>query len=340
MRMEKNKNKNNLPRRFILIIAVLVIVIVAGLIILYSRDYSYGREQKLGITFSKSYAEYLGLDWKDSYLALLDDLKIKNVRLIAQWDEVEPKFNQYYFDDLDWMLSEAKERDVRVIMTIGRRVPRWPECHDPVWLAKLEPNKARFEQLQMIKDAVKHFKVYDNIAIWQVENEPFLGTFGECPAMTTAQLKEEIAWVKTLDNRPILVTDSGELNSWFEIANLGDKFGHTLYREVYNKYIGYFHHVFPPAFYFYKAKLNQLSTNDVIAVEVQAEPWVPDNKDLKKDYESVLPRFPARLLKDNTSFASRTGASEIYLWGAEWWYFMKEKNHPEYWEMARGIFGK
>jgi hypothetical protein len=46
-------------------------------------------------------------------------------------------------------------------------------------------------------------------------------------------------------------------------------------------------------------------------------------------------------LKENVAFAQKVGFPEAYLWGAEWWYWLKtEKNHPELWETARTIFNK
>jgi len=43
--------------------------------------------------------------------------------------------------------------------------------------------------------------------------------------------------------------------------------------------------------------------------------------------------------KYNVEFAKNTGMSEHYLWGAEWWYWMKEKqNNSEIWDEARKLF--
>jgi len=43
--------------------------------------------------------------------------------------------------------------------------------------------------------------------------------------------------------------------------------------------------------------------------------------------------------RENIEFARKTGINTFYFWGAEWWYWMKEKqNHPEYWEEARYLF--
>jgi hypothetical protein len=286
------------------------------------------------------YASYLGLDWKQTYLALLDDLKVRNIRLVAQWDEVQPEFDKFYFDDVDWMLTEADQRDVRVILAVGRRTPRWPECHDPVWVKDLPLEKAEKEQIRFVEQVVTHFKVHQSVAIWQVENEPFLRTFGKCPVMKPSLIKTEVAAVKSLDDRPVMVTDSGEMSDWVAASHLGDKFGYTLYRRVYNRYIGYFNHIFPPAYYYWKARMNNVPKEDLISVELQAEPWVPFNKDIRIDYKQFADQMTPEILRYNVIFATKTGASEIYLWGAEWWYFMKQHHAPQVWSDMTALFNQ
>ena len=44
-------------------------------------------------------------------------------------------------------------------------------------------------------------------------------------------------------------------------------------------------------------------------------------------------------LVTNVDYAKRLGTPEIYLWGAEWWYWLKEKkDHPAVWDAARTLF--
>jgi len=43
--------------------------------------------------------------------------------------------------------------------------------------------------------------------------------------------------------------------------------------------------------------------------------------------------------KKMVGFASGTGFDEFYLWGTEWWYWMKEKhNDPRIWDIAKILF--
>ncbi|MDZ4384998.1 MAG: hypothetical protein U0944_01115, partial [Candidatus Moranbacteria bacterium] len=74
-------------------IGVAIIVLIAATAILFgyfnlpienNNDYS-----KLGITFSSKYASSIGLDWKANYIAMLDDLQIRKIRIPVYWDLVE-----------------------------------------------------------------------------------------------------------------------------------------------------------------------------------------------------------------------------------------------------------
>ena len=60
-----------------------------------------------GVNFSQKHAQNLGLDWKETYSALLDGLGAKNIKIAVHWDLIEPEEGDYRFDDLDWQINEA-----------------------------------------------------------------------------------------------------------------------------------------------------------------------------------------------------------------------------------------
>ena len=91
-----------------------------------------------GVSFNTPYAFELGLDWKDTYDAIVDDLNVKHLRLSAHWDLVEPKDNKWNFKEIDYQVEKAQEVGADIIFAVGRRLPRWPECHTPEWAQKLE----------------------------------------------------------------------------------------------------------------------------------------------------------------------------------------------------------
>ncbi len=303
---------------------------------------SSGRPIKFGVTFSKEYASReLGLDWTEVYLAILNDLQVKDIRLAVAWDKIEQADNFYNFADYEWMVEQAEKRGVNIIMAIGRRTPRWPECHEPSWVKRLSQPEQDKELLEYIKKLVEHFKGYKNIIAWQVENEPFLDFFGECPPSDMELLKEEVALVKSLDQRPIIITDTGELSDWHKAASLADIFGTTMYKAVWNKYIGVWRYPWPPAYYYFKAKKikAKYDLQKVIVAELQAEPWSKGQPITQMSLWDQFSLFDSNDFRNNLDYVKRAGFEEAYLWGVEWWYWLKQvKNEPIFWNQAKLIW--
>ena len=161
---------------------------------------------------------------------------------------------------------------------------------------------------------------------WRGKNEPYF-PFGDCKIVPPAILNAEIKQVKLLDNRPIVLTDAGELGfAWPYLAAKSDIFGTTLYRYVNNRFFGDIKYSLIPAAYFrLKAGWAKLWGKEIIISELQAEPW--GNNQMNQE-----------IFKEITSYAERSGFPKAYLWGAEWWYFMKEKQgRPEMWEAVKKI---
>lgn len=316
---------------------LIIVVFVSAWVYFFFKSYEQA-DFEVGVNFSKNYAEYLELDWKETYIAILDDLNVKTVRLAAPWEEIEPIQNHWVFTDLDWQVDEAVKRGVDIVFVVGRRTPHWPECHDPDWIVDLPEEIVIDEQLEMVEKVVEHYKDVDHIKIWQVENEPLLDMFGLCPPADINLLRKEVALVKTLDKRPIMITDSGELSLWTAAANTGDMFGTTMYRVTHNPWFGYSYYHLPPLFYRVKAQLAGQIPETVVVSELQAEPWAPQGL-LDVPLEEQQYSMDGDRLIDHVDFARRTGFSSAYLWGAEWWYWLKEKQGvDEMWEAGKEVF--
>mgnify|MGYP000103162309 CR=1 FL=1 len=293
-----------------------------------------------GITFSKKKVQEMNLDWKKAYVAILDDMKIKKIRLSAYWDEVEFNRDVYNWDDLDWQIEEANKRNVQIVLAVGGRLPRWPECHYPDWAKSLGKSSREQEILDYIEKVVSKYKDNKGIAYWQVENEPFLSHFGDCPKLDKKFLDKEIELVRKLDPRPIIITDSGELSLWIPAAKRADIFGTTMYRDTYSKHLErYVHYPIEPGFFHFKKNIAKLfaKPDDWIVIELQAEPWcrlpyqnVPK---VEREYTMSKDKF-----LETIEFARLAGFRTFYLWGAEWWYWEKEANKdPEMWETAKAL---
>jgi len=323
----------------IFIIILVIIILVMALFFIGNPP----KPEKIiwGVNFSQKHAQNLELDWKESYSALIDELGVRNIRLAVNWDLIEPGKGKYDFSDLDWQVTKAEEKGVNIVPAIGMKTPRWPECHVPQWAKNLSKEDQQKEILEMLKEIVKRYNGSSSIKKWQVENEPFF-PFGECQWADKDFLKKEIDLVKSLDEqkRPIVISDSGEGSLWVEAAKLGDIVGVTMYRKVwFSQFKNYIDYRLPPIFYWRKAEIIKAFFNKkVICIEFQAEPWGP-----KLLYDTSLEEQGKTMnlaqFQKNIEFAKKTGFDEFYLWGGEWWYWMKEKqNKPEIWNEAGKLF--
>ncbi|MBI1984805.1 MAG: hypothetical protein HYS60_01685 [Candidatus Wildermuthbacteria bacterium] len=293
-----------------------------------------------GVNFSSEHAKNLGLDWKKAYLALLDDLKVKRIKLALRWDLAELEQGEYSFEDFDWQIEQASSRNLSIIPVIGMKTTRWPECHIPGWAQGLPKEVQQERILQLLQALVLRYKDVPAIRAWQIENEPFF-PFGECPWTDKEFLKKEVALVKSLDpNRQILITDSGEGSFWTGSARYGDIVGTTMYRKVWVQQLNlYFTYPLPPVFYWRKAELiSYFFGKEVIGAELQAEPWGPELLYFSSLAEQEKTMNAEQFTK-NIEFAKKTGLKEHYLWGSEWWYWMKEKQKdPSIWNAAKSLF--
>lgn len=296
---------------------------------------------KWGAVFSQRHATFLGLDWKEVYLALLDDLEFKKIKVITYWDLIETEEGEYSFEDIDWQIAEAKKRDTSLILAIGMKTPRWPECHVPEWAEGLTKGEQKEKVLEMLETIVSRYKDEDIIEGWQIENEPFF-KFGECAwEIDKKFLEKEVELVRSIDpNKYIMITDSGEYSFWIKSGKIGDKVGSTLYRNVYfNEIKSYFKVPFPAIYYNRKVKLvNFLLNKEVICTELQAEPWGSTFDIYNLSEEEINKTMNIDKLREIIDFSKKTGMKEFHFWGAEWWYYMKEvKGNNSFWEEIRGV---
>jgi hypothetical protein len=300
-----------------------------------------------GVNFSNKYAIEMGQDWKQTYLTILDELHVKHIRVMAYWDDIERVRGVYDFNDIIWQLEEADKRDVNVILAIGRKVPRFPECFEPVWWRDMPNEDERNEALyQYITVAQQTLGKYKSVKIWQVENEPFF-PFGSCLPIKKAVVSREVEIVRLNDGakRPILIQDSGEGGFWFPSYSLGDYLGISMYRKIWYNFWGVFfgrfiYFQYPLAHWTYKIKAAAVGVpyQNIIVTELQAEPWGPGPNHLLPNDERDKTMSRTDFLS-TISYAQKAGFKDLYFWGAEWWLFEKNvKNNPFYWDTAKALF--
>ncbi|MDP3997342.1 MAG: beta-galactosidase [Candidatus Andersenbacteria bacterium] len=336
----KKKRGNRVVRWLVGSVSIAMAVVVLAGVLLAVPSWKT-RPTVFGASFDAQHAAGLGLDWRQSYLAVLDDLKVKRLRLDSYWSVIEPNEGKYDFIALDYQMDEAAKHGASVILTIGRKQPRWPECHVPSWAEKLPETEQQAAVLNMLSVVVARYKDSPALKMWQLENEPLLD-FGGCPPEDRNFLAQEEALVRSLDSHPIMVTDSGELNSWLPVSRYGDVLGATMYRTVWSgrtdKLFSY-DYLFPAWIYRAKARLVGLVRGKPVLIsELQGEPWGA-RPFVEMSQEERRASLSLGRLMELERFARRSQLPEAYWWGVEYWYWEKEiNNEPAFWEAARNSF--
>ncbi len=294
------------------------------------------------VTFSSKFSKELGLDWRKNLEGILYEVQPRKIRLIAYWDEIEKRRGEYAFGDLDWEMNEAARAQVPIVLTVGMRVPRWPECHIPAWAAELGVEEREAALRAYLGVLIERYRNHSALAYWQLENEPFL-RFGECPSRGEDFFEQELTLLKSIDSsRPVIVTDSGEFGAWYRAVREGDIFGTTMYRRVYPPSVGRFTGIidYPigASYFRLRERVARFLAGEYkklfVVIELQAEPWAKKHLG-ELSYEEQMRIFPLEYFAETIQFARETGFSEYYLWGAEWWYLLREKGgDSHYWDMV------
>ncbi|MBP6881453.1 MAG: beta-galactosidase [Candidatus Pacebacteria bacterium] len=302
------------------------------------------KEITYGMSFNTSYARELGLDWHATYDAILDELQVRHLRLAAHWPMIEPASGVYNFEELDYQIKRAEEVGATVVLAVGRRLPRWPECHVPDWAGALSITERQAAQTRYLEQVIRRYQDSPAVTMWQIENEPFLEVFAfeHCGELDVDYLDKEIMIVKEIDaTRPVLVTDSGNLGTWVGAYRRGDVFGTSVYVHFWNPELGQFRTILPAWAYRVKDNLMQVlfGTKPTMLIELSAEPWLLEPvKEVPLDVQFT--RMNLEKFEDILLYAAETRYERQYLWGAEWWYWLDQQGHPEMWERGKRLFMK
>jgi hypothetical protein len=296
----------------------------------------------LGTTFVPGYAKSFGLDPDQTLKAIFGELGMKQVRLVSYWDSIEPTPGKYDFSELDREFEIANQYDAKISLAVGLRQPRWPECHEPKWADISAPeNQWKPQLFSFIEAVVNRYKDNPALDSYQLENEYFLTVFGECKNFDRQRLIDEYNLVKKVDpDHKVIVSRS---NNWVGLPvgqPTPDGFGISVYKRVWDATFTHRYFEYPLPAWFYAALAGGgeiLTGKDMLIHELQAEPWTPNGLDITQTPVSEqFKSMNAKRMKDRIAYGEATGMKTIYLWGAEWWYWLKtEKGDPSVWNVVK-----
>ncbi|HSX17700.1 MAG TPA: beta-galactosidase [Patescibacteria group bacterium] len=331
-----------------------LVVVLCGLFLLtlgtmygIARWYMATEKNKpteIGVSFIPAYAQSLGLDPQTTMDALINDLGVRRFRLVSYWDQLEPQKGQYDFSLLDWQFQKAEASHSKITLSLGLRQPRWPECHTPQW-AIGEPTSQWEPQLNdYITAVVNRYKNSPSLESYQLENEYFLKGFGLCTNFDRDRLVAEYNLVKALDPHHTLIVARSQNALGISVGDpRPDELGMSIYKRVWDSAYThrYLEYPFPAWYYGSVAGLQKIFTGkDTMIHELQAEAYAPNGKnvvDISLDEQNKS--FDAQRFRDRVKFGKATGMKEMYLWGAEYWYYRYTILHdPSLWQVAGETF--
>ena len=170
------------------------------------------------------------------------------------------------------------------------------------------------------------------IAVWQVENEPYLSFGG--PPLGEHPLRREIELVRALDGRPIMLTDSADKGDWSRSSRWCDNPRRKPVHESLGQTPLRRHRPI-------RVALQGQDPRGIVLGQrrdgrrLQAEPWGPRPvTELTRSEEAIT--MSPELLRRNVRIASGAGFRTALFWGVEW-YWLRTRGDPSMWEAARAL---
>lgn len=329
------------------VIAVLLVFVVVGCMYGIAQWYIQSEKSKpltLGVSFIPDYAQSLGVEPQQTMDALLG-IGVRNFRLVSYWSDGEPTRGTYDFSQLDWEFAKAEQAQAKVILTVGLRQPRWPECHAPKWIDTSQPVGNWQPELEKYMQAVvQRYRHSPALASYQLENEYFLKGFGTCTNFDRSRLVSEYNLVKKLDPAHQIIVGRSNNALGFPVGQpQPDEFSISVYKRVWDASVShrYLEYPYPAWFYGFLAGVQKIFLHrDMITGELQAEAWPPNGRDITATSLAEQNKsLDAARLKDRFDYGKATGMRGIYLWGGEYWYYRLQVLHdPSLWNAAAKEF--
>jgi hypothetical protein len=298
---------------------------------------------QLGVSFIPDYATSLGVDPQQTMDGLLN-IGVKHFRLVSYWSDSEQTQGQYDFSQLDWQFKKAETHGSKITLTLGLRQPRWPECHMPDWATKEPASQWQPQLMKYMTAVIERYKASPALQDYQLENEYFLKGFGICTDFSRQRLIDEYKLVKKLDPSKTVIIGRSNNSIGFPTGQpQPDKFSISVYKRVWDAGVTHRYLEYPqPAWYYgFLAGWQKIFNHRDMAIgELQAEAWAPNGKNIQEiSLAEQNKSLDARRFDDRIKYGEATGMRQIYLWGAEYWYYRLTVLHdPSLWNVAQEHF--
>ncbi|MCC7365198.1 MAG: beta-galactosidase [Dehalococcoidia bacterium] len=298
----------------------------------------------------------------DTFARLLDVTGARHVRLSVEWDQVEPREAAFDFALVDALLATAEAKGAAVLLTIGIKAQRHPEYYIPAWAREgtelpegatvTEDELLRVRALRMVDTVARHVAPSPAIVAWGADNEPFVPS-GRANHWRIGEdfVAEEVRIFREADarGRPVIVNQAQhtlwdryeQQRDW--ILAHADGLAISFYPRRNHTILGWDLVVPIPELapvhpnYAAHAREAREAGRTYWITELQAEPWAD------RDMHLISPQSPSPNLGPGdfdgvVTYARRTGATRVYLWGAEWWLYQQERYGDARWvEMGREL---
>jgi hypothetical protein len=325
---------------------------------------------QVGISFSPRRAAYLGLNYQTAFQRLLA-MRFRVIRLSTYWDQVE----QQGYDQLDWMMSEARRARQPIVLTVGMKALGWPEFYLPASVTDVSElgsgsdiaadSSLRAETVDFVRETVLRYRDNPALAAWQVENEPFNRAGPQRLWIDAEFLRQEIASVRELDghHRPLIVNAFSHFNLVFDqasarqgfdlrqwlgfeadsaeqdglsVLNQGDVLGLDVYTAIGYQFLGQAHLSRADADW-----PDRLARVRELARKQGKHAWVTEAQ--AEPWESSGNSFAEpkstspQAIRSIFANLKEAGFATILFWGSEYWLWRADQGDPRWIETIKAI---
>ncbi|OGD95539.1 hypothetical protein A3A48_00805 [Candidatus Curtissbacteria bacterium RIFCSPLOWO2_01_FULL_37_9] len=357
--------------RILLLVFLIIVIYIAYAFAnpIPKRNVDPAFEPMYGFSFSFEQARWYGLNPRESFIQLLEEVDFKWIRLPFFWDQMttDGEFNNN-FDDLRFAIEEAQKRNIDVIVALGAKTPYYPEYHWPKEIEKQVKFGRRItidhpvakDILYIDRRVVKELSVYDNIIYWQVENEPLIGNVNKWK-IDFALIKAEVEVVRSTDSkkRPIILNhaatgfydrswqkllpilragDVFAVNAFFKTKGIDLITASILGQEIHFPWPDYL--VWPVQSWFllspnFESIKNQVEKNGAKfwIMEMQSEPYI---NNLKAANNSSFFLNPKDIITED-HFLKSYKVESIGFWGVHFWQFREKHGDSTWIDTAKSI---